>query len=778
MASEREPGLSRLQTMRGMRLWIVSSSLAAVYLSITTGAYATGYALHLGATDALIGFLSAAPALGQILQMVAPLLSERRRRRKPWCMTSYLTGYAVWLPIALIPLFAPGEAAPWTMIVLVLVGGAATALANPASLSWLTDLVPLDVRGRFIGRQQSQVAFVGLVTSLLAGQYLDLFAEGHKGPGFMSLFITAAVFGTASIGAWGFVPEPPPEPSPERVDWHLLRLPLRHANFRNLMIFTALRTSAVYVAAPFFAVYMLEHLDVPYSQVALFSITVTIFTMVSNPLWGYLADKYGYKPILRISSFGVALNPLFWFFANKQNYLWLIPVAQAYGGFVGAGLILSQFNLMLKTAPEEHRSVYLGFHQAVVNVAVALGSLLGGYLAKLFSELGPFELLGQPISHLQVVFLVSGLLRMSGLSYLHRVREAAEVSARTLIREVRSGNPVLTLLHLVRMTRSAAPEDRLKATRGLGSARSTLAVSELIEALEDSDREVRREAARALASIGDERAVWPLMHAVMDPTTDIVEEAVEALGRIASPRSLPALLELLGDERPTVRKSVVLALGNMDEEEAAAALDELLDTEREPSVFLAMTEALSRKGDRRALHRLRRMLRRCGSAVQRRQLANSIGNILGAPGAFYRLLEADAMRQEELVARMLRRSRRQLVRACTAEPARRAVTDSLRLGLSAFESSGYGELVMSLRQAASTVLHAIAGADGPDGHDDRLVGHLLATQPRLRLRFGFLSGLARDARVPLHREEALLAVFALERLTADLARPDDSARPA
>ncbi|NUP98888.1 MAG: MFS transporter [Armatimonadetes bacterium] len=774
MAQQVEGGLSRLQTLRGMRLWNLSSALAAVFTAMTASTtYATGYALHLGATEQMIGFLSASPSIGQFFQMFAPLLSERLQRRKSWCVLAYLIGYSIWILIALMPFVVHGLTAAWTMIVLIFIGGTAISLGAPAALSWLTDLVPGEMRGRFVARQQSIAATLGLLGTVAAGRFLDHFPAPAEQVGFTALFLIAVIFALGSITAWASVPEPPTKPSEQKLDFRLLLLPFKHPNFTNITTFVAVRTMAVMMAAPFFSVFMLKNLHIPYTQIALFFGTATVFSILTNPFWGYLADKYGYKPILRITSFGIALNPLPWFFTTRENYLWLIPLSQAWGGFFAAGLVISQFNIMLKIAPAENRAVYIGSYQAIINLAMALGSVLGGLVAQWGEGLGPLDFFGRPLSHLQLLFMVSALFRMLGLSFLVKVKEFPEVSARTMMRHVRSGNPLVTGYNLIRMARSTDPQVKLKATKALGSAGSVLAVDELVEELDDSDREIRREAARSLGMIGDERALFPLIDSVLDPSADIVEEAVEALGKIASARSVPALVELLDDERPTVRKSVVLALGAIGDAEAFEALEDLLEREREPVVFLATTEALSRIGGKRALHRLRQLLRKSSAGVQRRQLANSIGNLLGEPDDFYRLLQADAMRQEEMVAQFLRRSRRRLLqRRLVKGEDRQLVQEQLDLGLKQFERRGYSELVYAARQIASRAVRAVAESQAgrPQEKTERLVGRLLQADERLRLNFGFLSGLVRDSRGVPHREEALLAVFALEQVTTALLR--------
>ncbi|MCC7494430.1 MAG: MFS transporter [Fimbriimonadaceae bacterium] len=771
-ASTEQRPLSRLRTLQGMRFWNYSGGFTAVHGAITNGAPVTGFALSFGASEKLIGFLSAAPMLAQALQIIAPLWLSRLRRRKPFCIGAFLTSYSSWLLVALIPWMLPPAWRIWGMIGLVFAAACTAAMAAPASSSWLTDLVPQEIRGRFIARQQAIASTVGFLAGLGAGRFLDQFPEGHQEAGFIGLFAVAVLAAMAGMFMWMAVPEPPAPPPAEGFDPQRLLLPLRHSNFCNLTIFVAGRTGAVFMAAPFFSVFMLKSLKIPYTQIAVFFSAATIFGILSNPFWGYLADKFGYKPLLRISSFGIALNPLPWFFTTQDNYLWLIPLSQVWGGIMGSGLFLSQFNLMLKIAPAENRSFYIGYYNAVASLGAALGSVLGGLLAKALENLGPLDYLGHPLSHLQVLFLVSAFWRMLGIQTLRKVRETDEVPARVLMRQVRSGNPLRTWWNLFRLQRSPDADTKLRATRGLADSGSPLAVDELITALGDSSREVRREATRGLGQLGDERGTWPLVYAVLDPQSDIVEEAVEALGKIASSRSVPAMIELLADDRPTVRKAVVLALGRIGDLEAMEPLEDLLEVERDPTVFVAACEALSQIGDMRALHRLRRMLRRHTTELPRRQLANSIGNLLGAGSDFYRLLETEPMGQDGQVAAMLRRSRRKLARRVLPTTDRTPLAEQLDLGLAQFEQRAYGAFVYHLRQAAARALRSYLAGVGPDltGRPEQQVHQLLETNDRLRTNFGFLSGLVRDGRDGLHREEALLGVFALEQLADELSR--------
>ncbi len=781
----QERSISRLATLRGMRGWTLSSAFTAVYTAITTGAYSTGYALFLGASNAQIGLLSAAPAWGQVLQVFSPLLIERLKQRKGLCLAAYAVSYAMWLPVALIPFLVAGAFRPWAMILLVAVAGAALALAAPAASSWMTDLVPGEARARFVSRQQIAIAAVGLAASLIAGRYIDFFSGDREQTAFVSLFMVGVAFGLIAVAVWSRVPEPMPRQAEGASALQLLALPVHNTNFRNLTLFAGLRTTATMIAAPFFAVYMLRHLEISYAQIALFSAVSTISMIAANPLWAYLADRFGYRPVLQISGLALTIVPIAWFLTTKGNYLFVTPLAMLWAGGMAAGVILSQFNLMLKTAPEENRSVYLGFHSAIVSICLALGSMLGGALGDLFVRFGQVQFAGLQLSNLHFVFLVSATLRFASMLLLRRVREEEAAPTRVLIDQVRSGKTLMTFWTLLRMAHSHDAAAKAEAARALGATRSKLAVEELIPLLDDTDREVRREAARGLGEIGDPRAVAPLIGKFRDASADIAHDAIEALGRIRSGESQTFLMKLLDDDRYWVRKAAAQGLGNVGGRDSVAALQQLLDREHDQSVFLAIVEALGKIGGNRALHQLRVLLREAKPGVGRRELANCIGSLLGRPGAFYRLVEADPMQQEELVARACASGQRVLCRRwARKEPDREYVQDQLSNSLQAFSQGSYTDTIASLHRASSRGIQSAATSKRLEPlltaryegevaklSADKKVSLLVRSSERLRTNYGFLSGLRHDAQHDAPSlEEALLGVFAFRQIVDELMR--------
>lgn len=754
-----------------MRMWNVNGMLESVHSAITTGVYTTGYALHLGASTAMIGFISASISIGQLLQAFSPLLIERLPRRKTLCLLANGVSTSLWLPIAFIPfLFFEGNQL-LALIACIALSKAAMSLVSPARQSWLTDLIPDTIRGRFVARQRSLTASAGLITSVCAGFFLSTYTAEDSQEGFSILFVVAVVFSGFGVWAWSRIPEPQKSRTERVPPNQLLRLPFRHGPFRKLMFLVSGRLVIAQIAAPFFTVYMLRTLEVSFAQIAVFSAMQTIATIIMNPFWGYLADKYGYKPVMSLTATGLAIFPLGWGFVTLDNYWVMVPLVQIWGGSMSAGWGTARFNLIVKTAPAANRSAFLGCYSAVSRGCAACGAIIGGIAAGLCTSIPAVSFFGYTFAGLQYLFLANGVLRISYMGLLARLVSDSQVSPRDVINRVRKGNPIATLWHLVRMGKSSNPSVRARAARELGETGSHLAVDELIALLDDSDRNVRREAVQSLSRIGAEEAVNPLLECVGNPSSDIAEEAVEALGAVPSSLSLNILVTLLHDERPGIRRSAVIALDRIGDRRVETALEALLDHERDPAIVQSTLETLARMGNTGILSRLQDLIRTSETSLERGVLIMSAGHLMGAPDLLYRLLQAGEMNQDRSTVRLFRSVRRQLGGWSRVErDARDRYTAAVDRAMTAFERQQSGEMLKQLVEIAREVLRTVR-TELPDVSvvDAAPSGGSSAGSEGVELVYRVLTGLESEGRNrALHAEERLLAVVALQRI-ADLA---------
>src|SRR4029079_655636 len=85
---------------RGLRLSIVEGALSNIYISVTTGAFLTGFALLLGASDFELGVIGALPFVGQLFQFVGAYLEERLGQRRRLVALTAGSSRTLWALVA------------------------------------------------------------------------------------------------------------------------------------------------------------------------------------------------------------------------------------------------------------------------------------------------------------------------------------------------------------------------------------------------------------------------------------------------------------------------------------------------------------------------------------------------------------------------------------------------------------------------------------------------------------------------------------------------------
>lgn len=379
----------------------------------------TGFMRKLGADDLVYAVVMALPVLGGAAQIFASYYMEKTGSRRGLFLVSGLVHRLLWIPVAILPLVLPPSLHRVGLVIItaLIVGSSVgNSVATVGYNSWMGDLVPFDIAGRFFARR----TLVSTVSGALAGIGVGILVDHvNNFVGFAIAFLVGAVFGTADILTYFFIRHPPFHRSETTLTpLAVFVLPFRERRYRKLVVFATLFYFAVNFAVPFFNVYMLENLHMNYFMITVSNqIMSSLFTVLTVSKWGTICDRFGYKPVVWLSGIGTAISPILWFFVTPGN-IWLVFLANIVAGISWAGFNLAIFNQSVWLAPEKNRSAYIASYSMMTTViGGALAFVAGGYFMQYFgpvvNSFHSLFLLGTELNAYEVLFLVSGLLRLA-----------------------------------------------------------------------------------------------------------------------------------------------------------------------------------------------------------------------------------------------------------------------------------------------------------------------------------------------------------------------------
>ena len=376
------------------------------------------YALALGASAFQAGLLSSVRNL--LLAFVQLFSAEAVRRlgsrRSVVLWTAGIQAW-LWLPLVFVqPLF--GQWAVVALIVAYTVGTASAALGGPSWGSLLADHVSPGERGRYFGRRAKLVAVATTAAGVLAGGVLQV-TRGHAILGFGLLCAGAALARVMSWRALREFHDSGWKAQEEHFHSSFLSF-LRstpHSNFSRFSVAMAVNSFGTHVAAPFFAVYMLERLKFSYAEYTIVILSGAVTGMLCSSWWGRLGDRWGNRAIMSWTMAGVSVFPVLWSVIGTPAWMLFLNVTAA---FVWGGLNLSASNFVYDAVSPAQRHTCIAYFNVLNGLGVSGGAFVGAWAVSAFAEHESRPFLA--------VFIISTALRLlSWILFESMVREVRAV---------------------------------------------------------------------------------------------------------------------------------------------------------------------------------------------------------------------------------------------------------------------------------------------------------------------------------------------------------------
>lgn len=415
--------LTEQQYRTGRALFILDSCAAAQLFNVTSGAFLSGLAYLSGAGTALTGIIAALPTLMNTVQIFSSVVYENCSGSKRITVRFALLQRLCLLMLLFVPtLMLPSKIA--VILIALLYSGAHFfgAFINTGANNWLMSLVNKDHLGRYLGLKDSMTLVAATGGSLLLSKMLDAYrSAGLEVTGFRTIGILCIGFCIIDITCLSLIREPVNETQPEPL--HIrqaIQMPLMDREYRRILIFFLLWGIGSNLAAPFFSIYMLEHLGLSYFYITVMNMVASVARIVAANLWGKAADTHSWRAVTFGSVFMLGAGYVGWGFLTKENAGFWLPVIQAACGAAWGGINIATFRMQFSFAPSGHRVSYVSFCSTMVGFVGFLSAMAGSALVAWTDGM---KVLNTPVSNMQLVFVLSALITMVCAIYSCKIKE-------------------------------------------------------------------------------------------------------------------------------------------------------------------------------------------------------------------------------------------------------------------------------------------------------------------------------------------------------------------
>lgn len=398
----------------------------AVSFQIILGAPVILYAKSLGASSFVLGVIASFTPVLTILQLPAARHLHRTGYRKlvlaGWGSRTVFT-----MCIALLPL-VPGISAQVRMALLLAALFAFNVLrgfASGAWLPWLTAIVPVQVRGRFLSRDQAFMNTGSLVALLVSSWVIS---------GSPDALHYVAVFGIGAVAAlvslW-FIRRIPEADSPEELRRSATRVPwasmLRYPPFAWLLVFSTLYSLVIGGLGVFAVEFLIVKAKFAADLILGLGSLAFVGALAGLAVTGPWLDETGSKPWLARAMFLFALVIAGWLLlALSALPAWIALVGALYllSGLAGGMFGVASARIVMGSVPAMGRHHFFALYTVITGFGLGAAPVIWGAMLDAMGSLD-VTVRGFSINRYTVYFTVLLLLAASVGKLAARLHEGS-----------------------------------------------------------------------------------------------------------------------------------------------------------------------------------------------------------------------------------------------------------------------------------------------------------------------------------------------------------------
>lgn len=243
----------------------------------------------------------------------------------------------------------------------------------------IAKLIPIDRRGRLQGWRNLMGGGIAAVLSFTAGKWL--IDANVLGNGFATTFLLAFVLTSLGLLALRFGVREPVSPAVRpktqfRSRMRDIPVLLQDRDYRWFVIAQGFAMAGM-IASPFYIVIAAQTMALDGATIGILSLTFIGADTLSNPLWGYAGDRFGYRSTI-IASLAMTLVGLV--LLGLASTPMLIILAFAAFGIGAAGYGMSSQTMVLEFGSREDLPMRIALSTMAEGGVLAAAPLLGGLI--------------------------------------------------------------------------------------------------------------------------------------------------------------------------------------------------------------------------------------------------------------------------------------------------------------------------------------------------------------------------------------------------------------
>lgn len=357
--------------------FISQAVFGTAFFVLIGGAFLTGYALYLGASDTLAGYIPLLGGICGVFSIFSGIILERIEKRKRLVIILDIISKTLIASIVTIPCFFSGTTTLVVLFVMLIAAYMLNSLMGIAINNWFISIVPESIRGRYFSIRQTFTLVVIATLPVIAGRFLDNVSSKYIG--FVVIFSVAFVMVWGEVISFSKIHEPTSghlgKGNIKLLD--IVRLPIRNKKFMLFILSIVWFHMGWFISVAYTQVYMIKYLNLSYTFITIMVTFLSIIQMFSYRIWGKIHDTKGAFYTMKMAIWFFILEVAIWVFVTSSNKYALIPFGYIFEAIAGPGFAVGSFNLRFKLIPKNGRTVYDGFFTAVLGIILMIAPFIG-----------------------------------------------------------------------------------------------------------------------------------------------------------------------------------------------------------------------------------------------------------------------------------------------------------------------------------------------------------------------------------------------------------------